>query len=75
MVFLRETPTKIDDLGVPPFQETTIFIGNIIGNTYSNIQYPLLTLLLDSQYKYLSDTNITRSHHRLSKNLQDIHLS
>ena len=24
--FIRENPTKMDDLGVPPFQETTIYI-------------------------------------------------
>ena len=26
MVFVRENPTKMDDLGVPPFQETSIYI-------------------------------------------------
>ena len=25
MVFVREKPTKVDDLGVPLFQETTIY--------------------------------------------------
>ena len=40
---------EMDDLGVPPFQETTIFIGNnIIGDIFWNIQYPLLTLLMDT---------------------------
>ena len=30
MVFARENPTKIDDLGVPPFQETSICFPKIV---------------------------------------------
>ena len=36
--FIRENPTNMDDLGVPLFQETTIYIYNIYIYTY-----PLVT--------------------------------
>ena len=28
--FMREHPIKMDDLGVPPFQETSIYSGFIV---------------------------------------------
>ena len=52
--FVRENPTKMDDLGVPDFQETPIYT-NQYGGEYHKI--PKLMILMMSSGNTLTKSN------------------